>query len=243
MKTNCSRRDDAALLNNHGVLCLGRGDELQALKLFHDALICAKKELHEEEPLKNLFSPPIGVEPTCFGTCIGLDQQQEERHNTPGLLHSQAFPICQRNFSSEPMVDRTICSSIIVFNLALVYHRKGTLEGGHQGLVAKARKLYEKSYQLLADTGANMDSSGDLLVDLLCMAMVNNLAYISFVMSDYLRSTEYSNELIRFGLSIASSPSIRKDGTHVSIALLDQQTRNFLLNAMILRLPSPAPAA
>ena len=238
MTTNCSRRDDAALLNNHGVVCLDRGDMLQAQKLFYEALRCARKEIHA--PSKNLFLPPIGVEPTFFGTCIGLDQQQEEIHNTLGLLHSQAFPICRRNFSNEPTVDRTICSSIIVFNLALVYHRKGMLEG-HQGLVERARNFYEKSYRLLADTGANMDSTGDLLVDLLCMAMVNNLAYISFDMSDYLRSTEYSNELIRFALSVASSPSIRID-SHVSIAL-DQQKCNFLLNAMILRSPSLAPAA
>ena len=238
MTTNCSRRDDAALLNNHGVVCLDRGDTLQAQKLFYEALRCARKELHA--PSKNLFSPPIGVEPTYFGTCLGLDKWQEGIHNTPGLLHSQAFPICQRNFSNEPTVDRTICSSIIVFNLALVYHRKGTLEG-HQGLVEKARNFYEKSYELLADTGATINATGDLLVDLLCMAMVNNLAYISFDMSDFLRSTEYSNELIRFALSVASSPTIRKD-TPISTAL-DQQKRNFLLNATILRSPSLAPAA
>jgi tetratricopeptide (TPR) repeat protein len=238
MITNRSKRDDAAWWNNHGVVCLARGDTLQAQKLFHEALRCARKELNA--PSNNFFSPPIGIEPTYFGDCIGLDQQQEEGPNTPGPLHLQAFPICRRNFSLEPMVDRTICSSIIAFNLALVYHRKGI--EGHQSLVEKARNLYEKCYRLLADTGANKGSTGDLLVDLLCMAILNNLAHISFNVSDYLRSTEYSNELIRFALSVASSPSSRMIDTQVSIAL-DQQKRNFLLNAMILRMPSVASAA
>jgi hypothetical protein len=77
-------------------------------------------------------------------------------------------------------------------------------------------------------------------VDLLCMAVLNNLAHISFGMSDYLHSTEYCNKLLLFALSVASSPS--SIDTQVSIAL-DRQKSNFLLNAMILRSPSLAPAA
>jgi hypothetical protein len=237
MTTNCSR-DDAAFLNNQGVVCLDRGgDTLQAQKFFRKALIFAMKELHA--PSTNEFSPPIGLEPTYFGTCIGLDQQQDNNH-IPGPLHLQAFPICRRNFSRDPLVDRTICASIIVFNLALVYHRKDK-ERYAEGFLEKARSLYETCYRLLSEKGGNKGSTGDLLVDLLCMAVLNNLAYISFDMSDYLHSTEYSNGLIRFALSVASSSS-SVDSTQVSIAL-DQHKGNFLLNAMILRSPVLAPAA
>jgi len=147
---------------------------------------------------------------------------------------------CLGAYSPDPLVNTTVISSIIIFNLSIIYHLKG-LEGSNQSVMrlSKAKTLYQKSYHLLSDAGVPMESTGNPVIDMLSMALFNNLAHVSYEMGCYSESRNFFDYLIRFALTVIPS---RYVDAYVG-SLLDQQKSNFLLNAIILRPPKLAAAA
>ena len=103
----------------------------------------------------------------------------------------------------------------------------------------KAISLYEKSYRLLCDANAVAVATGNPLVDLVAMALLNNMAQLSFERTDYQESRRMFDHLIHFTTSIASSTY----GDQNVTSLMDLQKQNFLLNAIILSTPVVAAAA
>jgi tetratricopeptide (TPR) repeat protein len=140
------------------------------------------------------------------------------------------------------LINSTIVSAIIIFNLSIVYHLKG-LEGGSGSIssmrLRKARALYQKSQNLLIDAGVPLGATGNPVIDVLSMALFNNLAHVAFELSSYEESRQFFDFLIRFALTVVPS----KYGDAFVAALLDQQKSSFLLNAIILQVPKLAPAA
>jgi tetratricopeptide (TPR) repeat protein len=255
----------AAELNNLGGAYLEAGQLKKSMELFRDALRYTLCDLQPQEVSpygfggKGCFtaSPPasLGQSDATMGKPASLDEANlppmtriyVEYEGVPSpssvpFVHSHAINvILSRNaYSTDTLVNTTVVSSIVLFNLGIVYHLKG-LEGTGEATtcLTKARSLYQKSQLLLVDAGVPPSSSGNPVIDMLCMALYNNLAQASFEMLIYNDSRSYFELLIRFALTVV--PSRYGDATIAT--LVDQQKSNFLLNAIILHAPKLAPAA
>jgi tetratricopeptide (TPR) repeat protein len=150
-------------------------------------------------------------------------------------------------YSPDLLINTVIVSSIVVFNLAIVCHLKGLQQGNGsaaaaQARLVKAKSLYERSQQLLADARVPSDYSlGNPVTDMIYMASLNNLAQLHYEMTRYRESKHYYDLLVDFCATIVP----RIYGHDYFVATLMEQTKsNFLLNAIILqKQPSLAPAA
>ena len=146
----------------------------------------------------------------------------------------------QTAYSPDIVVNATIVSSIIMFNMGVVSHLKGLEQFGNSiARLCKARSLYHKSHLLMKDAGVPMGATGNPVIDMLSMAIFNNMAQSSFELRSYGESRSYFHELIRFASTVL--PSQYDDAFLYSY--LDQQKSIFLLNAIILLPPTAASAA
>ena len=117
-------------------------------------------------------------------------------------------------FSSNPSEDFKIRSSIVIFNLGLVFHLRGESVSCQDPyhtqqrylFLGKAMKLYHQSARLLLDTIRCYDgcSTGNILVDVLHMSLLNNLAQVSM---QFLGRQQDASRLFRRLRLIASSLS------------------------------------
>lgn len=144
-------------------------------------------------------------------------------------------------YSPDPLINQTIVSSIVIFNMSLVYHLKGLT--GSCGMrtmrLLKAQALYQKSHNLLVDAGVPLTATGNPVIDVLSMALYNNLAQLSFELSRYDESRKLFDYLVRFALTVVPS----RYGDVFVGSMLEQQKSSFLLNAIILQEPRFAAAA
>jgi tetratricopeptide (TPR) repeat protein len=258
----------AAELNNLGGAYLEAGQFKKSVELFRDALRYTLYDLQPQEVStygsgKGCFtaSPPasLGQYEATIGKPASLDEAslspmtrisvpasaEYEGVTSPSSLlfvHSHAINVSPspNAYSTDTLVNTTVVSSIVVFNLGIVYHLKG-LEGTGEATMrlAKAMSLYQKSQLLLVDAGVPPSSTGNPVIDSLCMALCNNMAQASFEMLAYNDSRIYFEYLIIFALTIV--PSRYGDATIAN--LVDQQRSNFLWNAIILHAPKLAAAA
>lgn len=102
----------------------------------------------------------------------------------------------------------------------------------------KAQGLYEKSYALLLATGLVFGapdedqseacfSRGDVVIDLLCMAVFNNSAQLSFESNDYQQAMKYADLLRTFLFSIDTEAY---DNTELA-DLMETTKLNFLASS------------
>ena len=239
-------------LNNAGVACLDSGKTLQALNLFREALTHTMVQLRKPDSLPG----SLHATNTCQSTSESLPFEStltpdfmslfpgicEGSQNWVPFIHARAMRIIANHgaYAKDPMVNATLNSAIIIFNLAVVYHVKAVGESVSQGpRLCKAKSLYEKSYLLLADCNVLACAGGNPTIDLLSMALLNNLAQITYELTEYDSSQLYFQELVRFAHSV--SPDAY--GNCSIATFMDYQKSSFLLNAMFLHAPSIAPAA
>jgi tetratricopeptide (TPR) repeat protein len=247
--------------NNLGVAYLDAGDMKSALGHFSEALSRTMSDL--EAPVEG--SPVVGWDSNHREEGTSSEAQrivcypEESAHYAQEKASIQPLPTktcpatqpfayvrginlipCHGAYSPDPLVNATIVSSIIIFNLSIIYHLKG-LEAGDRSvhLLKKARALYQKCHGLIADAGVPLGATGNPVIDMLSMALYNNLAHVSFEMDCYGDSRRYFEHLIRFSLTVV--PESYGDA-YVGV-LLDQQKSHFLLNAIILQVPKLAAAA
>jgi hypothetical protein len=170
--------------------------------------------------------------------------------STP-FIHSKGINVIPMAtaYSPDMLINTVIVSSIVVFNLAIVCHLKGLQQGGGgsgsasvNSRLVKAKSLYERSQQLLADARVPCHYSlGNPVTDMLYMASLNNLAQLHYEMAQYSESKRYFDTLVDFSATIV--PRIYGNDYYVA-SLMERTKANFLLNAIILRKePSLAPAA
>jgi hypothetical protein len=248
--------------NNLGVAYLDAGDMKSALGHFSEALNRTMSDLEgpvEDSPVVVGFDPndSEGGSNSAAQRIVCLPGESAEyAHEKANIvpLPTKACPAtqpfayvrginlipCHGAYSPDPLVNATIVSSIIIFNLSIIYHLKG-LEAGDRSvhLLDKARSLYQKCHSLIADAGVPLGATGNPVIDMLSMALYNNLAHVSFEMDCYGDSRQYFEHLIRFSLTVV--PESYGDA-YVGV-LLDQQKSHFLLNAIILQVPKLAAAA
>lgn len=141
-------------------------------------------------------------------------------------------------YSLNDVVDVTVASSIVLFNLALIHHIKGLKESSSRYLL-KAESFYCRSYQLLVDTGLDLGRSGNPVIDFISMALLNNAAQVG----RELCHSELSREQFQKLLKVATQVNAASYGDS-SIAVFMEETKNdFLLNAIVLCDQSRAAAA
>jgi tetratricopeptide (TPR) repeat protein len=250
--------------NNLGVAYLEAGDLRNALQRFSDALKYTTATLapgpnpqrDAEDELDLTVCCGSYIPPFCQEYCGPPPESTgpKSRDNPATHEKTQTVPAsvpfayarginlipCATAYSPDPLINTTIVSSIIIFNVSIIYHLKG-LEGRTMGStrLQKAKSLYQKSHHLLVDAGVPLGSTGNPVIDMLSMALFNNLAHVAFEMQGYEDSRKYFDSLIRFALTVVPT---RYGDAYVG-SLLDQQKSNFLLNAIILQAPKLAAAA
>jgi tetratricopeptide (TPR) repeat protein len=240
--------------NNNGVAYLEAGDFHKALESFSVALkhtmgdldpnrsagiddLSAHSDNHgAPSERQESMAPPASTRPVARVTTSETKSASAPFAYARGI---NLIPYASA-YSLNDLINTTVVSSIIIFNLSIIYHLKG-LEGRSMGRTRlhKAKSLYQKSHRLLADAGVPLGSTGNPVVDMLSMALYNNLAHVSYELQGYDESKAFFQNLIRFALTVLPS----KYGDPQVGLLLDQQKSNFLLNAIILQAPKLAAAA
>lgn len=245
-------------LNNAGVAYLEEGDIGKALNLFRSAL---RHSIGDLRPVPG--SPPTAPPPMTSASQDGPSSSRNtsstsappQRSPTatatattslklPGMafIHAQGFGVVGTpgTYSPDILTNTTIVTTVVIVNLALVYHIKGAYEKSlSETRLIKAHSLYTKAHLLLHDAGVSFGSTGNAVVDLLAMAVLNNLAHVCFELASYEQSRAHFNCLIRFAMTVGPA---RYGDQHVG-SFVDEQKSNFLLNAIILQAPNLASAA
>lgn len=238
----------AADLNNVAVAYLERGDLRKALEHFRSALRTTTGDLRPPPPLPSQRRHDAGTgggaarsgEPT-WQQPYDIKPSEFSSPGTP-FIHANGFGIvgAPGSYSPDSLINTTVISTIVIFNLALVYHIKGLHEKAlTDARLHKAHSLYIKAHLLLTDAGVTFGSTGNAVVDLLAMAVSNNLAQVSYELLSYEESRAHFDCLIRFALTVVPG----RYGDQYVGSVMDQQKSNFLLNAIILHAPNLAPAA
>ena len=247
-------RNQAAALNNIGVAFLELGDKHQAETHFQAAIGIARGSIHSTSD--NATRSPQGPIQNGMGRALlaaerlaplDLTKTHSLFSNTSSsFVRTQGLSIPTTSiFSNAPLVDQIICSSIVLFNLAVVYHEKGTENCAMSDqYLRKARLFYENSYKLLEGTGFAVLGSctGNPFVDVLEMSILNNLVHINFELSDYAQSELYRHRLVHYIVCTGAIASYYPDDLPLA-SLLEKERSNFLLNLVVTLTPPHAKAA
>jgi hypothetical protein len=146
-------------------------------------------------------------------------------------------------FSKDMVENAKIYSAIVVFNLALCSHLQAMGDQSYRHL-SQAKLFYRQSFRLLVDTVVGCYrgmATGNAAVDLLTMALLNNLAHIQMEFRELLESGPVFRLLVQYALSVKargchlSSPKTTDD--------MIQQADMYLSNAMSVFGLKPADAA
>lgn len=241
----------SAALNNEGVFFFERGELSISLAKFRSALEATIGSL---DPNTTQTRGPSGISPSqsvsvpqcpigfmdvptpaplfyCEDVMSGLQTYKRPINLVAG----------EGAYSPDPLVNSTVVSSIILFNLALVYHLKG-LEGSDdlcQSRLQSAQSLYSKARTLLDEAGFSaVHSSGHPVVDILTMAIMNNQGQISFYLYDHEQAQKFFDLLVIYCSTVRPHDLQSNDG-----ALLEWHMSAFLVNAITLQQPTHASAA
>jgi tetratricopeptide (TPR) repeat protein len=231
--------------NNLGVAYLEAGDLRSALERFSIALKFTMGDL-EPLPPSGRETPsevPIVTHPDLQISSLDSNESGEPPVTTRPKPRDISAPQEKITMPTAPFAycrGINLISSIIIFNLSIIYHLKG-LEGRSMSVMRlrKAKSLYLKAHNLLVDAGVPMRATSNPVIDMLSMALYNNLAHVTFELQAYDESRRFFDKLVRFALSVVPA---RYGDAYVG-SLLDQQKSNFLLNAIILQIPMLAAAA
>jgi hypothetical protein len=145
---------------------------------------------------------------------------------------------------NDPTEDGKMLSSIVIFNIALAFHLKSSKENSHLNL-ARAESLYQQSYRLVTTTifrSYRGGSTGNAVLDLFFMALLNNMAHLSLELCEDIKSEAMLRRLVRYALSVQSTGYLNKELNRY----MGQQTQIFISNAVFvvgMNRPTIAPAA
>jgi hypothetical protein len=183
-------------------------------------------------------------------------------------FHAQGFlieaPSASSSSCSSPLqqqgqlslVDTTICSSIIIFNLALLHHIRAKASStlrDQQQLTSRATSLYKNCCNLLFEPSfmdyLSSTSSGvaahNPVLDILGMAVLTNSAHVQFeLVLDFDMSEFYQYQLVRYLYSMGPSLQLRYPRESVLLVeYMEKQRANYLANLFVLKRPLVANAA
>ncbi len=206
---------------------------------------------------------------SCAMACTALARQhspsssckEEQMIESSGagfgfVLHTQCIRLLASFpglLASDSLLEDRLVSGILVFNCGLVFHLQGQRTCSPEHL-RKAFTLYQQAAALLQDQihQASMTASshclrgkvtGNALVDLLCMAVLNNMGLIlrcDFL--DHAKSRRFFGQLVTYAHAFQNSyaPSLREDdrmqqeddSESLSVSIMLALVDEFLLNAV-----------
>jgi len=251
-------------LNNRGVAYLEKGNLNRSFTLFRDALRNTMAQLRDAAPSSpedSAANKGTTATQTTAATATAASSAQvvqvwkskgmkafasakslrHRRNLTPcEVMFSQGITLMEESgaYSTDNVVDLTVASSIVLFNLALIHHIKGLNENSSKYLF-KAESFYCRSYQLLVDTGLTLGCSCNPVIDFLSMALLNNAAQVG----RELCHSELSREQFRQLIVVASQVNSESYGDLSIATFMEEIKTNFLLNAIVLQDQNVAAAA
>lgn len=205
--------NNASALNAKGISLLALGCEVEALRMFKEALalvsMVAAQEDERYDP--NPLPGAVGILVYAFE----LSQSHKETHLVHKAFHvdcSALLPGTPPNFTAE-------ISCAVTFNLALAYHQLAITGKAGERAWEKASTLYQLCIDLVAGVGATAGSSS-LGVALVAM---NNRALVLSALARYNEAFALYQELAQsFGTLDVLPPVLEQD-----------DMANMALNAMI----------
>jgi hypothetical protein len=162
---------------------------------------------------------------------VPVDAHDDLGASTKSFICKRAIHLTKEVLPSQWTQGVTVCCSVILYNMALVYHlaaADSVLESSGQ----KALSLYEMAFTLLSEQTFEFDSG---LLARLLMYCLNNMASLYHELTRWDLSAECMKRL-----ALLASNLMQARGVGLS---LHQECQSFLLNAMVLKAPTRAPAA
>jgi hypothetical protein len=253
-----------AALNNRGVTLFDNGNERMAHIHFRDALKLLMGEISLDEASYRLTEQAKKIQLMKSSVSTSLENEMNTavlenmesqvkiriKYTSTELIHSSCIRISSfdKAYSCDALIHSTIVSSIIVFNLALVFHVHALDDDRISSIptnqaFGSARALYRKCLLLLTEADVLVVSTCNPCIDLLIMALYNNIAHCCYEMILYEESTTYFDSLIRFSVTVMPSRYQEQldgsdhDNTSLSQREISKMKSIYLFNAMILRTP------
>jgi hypothetical protein len=226
------------LLREHGNLSTASSLLQRALEVMRDvsdATPLDAKE-HRMPSIMRSFAEVVGT-PASAVPYKGLDDSI--------YLHTQGITLAGLfTYSPDPLLNVSIVSSIILYNLALIGQLKGLQQGSfglRQRYTKRASSLYAKTRSILARVGITSEcATGLAVLDFLCLALGNNEAHAAYMEGNYAVSQASLQHVEALVLSL-DSVQLAWDGE--TVVLMDRFIQMFLRNAMFLRTPLVAASA
>lgn len=218
--TNMNPFQEAALLNNEGIDALLGGDDEHAIEVMTRSIRIMKQEVAKP-----------GKELKDFRHTSGQVHRPLQTTEVPDSTSSYRLALFNRAIHipydrEDSSVDIHICSSAVIFNLALTHHLRQDIDGNKPGCLQKASKLYSLVLKLLESACLH---DGEAL--LIRLAAINNLARLQISTGDY--------EMARLELSHLEQFLLRANQSMLEEPLVQR----LLSNMMLMKGPKIAPAA
>ncbi len=217
----------ACSLNNQGVDLLLSGESARATKAFQFAICLLKRaSVTEAED----FSC-TEINSSCDDAPLPFSESISTVSGLQGLLgyvYDHGIIISDNISNAKTEATISLYIAVVLFNLALTFHCRGTALGG-DALLEKASVLYTLVVELLNTCTMAEDASSTILT----LLALNNKAQIRYDQCDYVQSIDcmkYISQIIGSGR-----------GFH--FALNPDDLEGLMLNVMLLRTPSVAQAA
>jgi hypothetical protein len=209
----------AARLNNHGVTALLEGDDKAAVAALTQSIKMMKQDM--SKPSNSDMKKSITLSDDCEHSTVELPGFQGAQE---AFIFTEAITIPENGDQSE--LDTQIYSAVVIFNLALTFHREG--KNGKIKSMVKAQKLYTMVLKILNNQCMNR------VAVIAKLASINNLSQIRFDCGKY--------ELAREGLDHVSA-FLRASGNTNNTMLEEPEIQGLLINVLLLKAPVIAPAA
>jgi len=230
-------------LNNRGASSLQK-DCTGSCFLFQAALEIVVAALGEADMFQGVTAPfDIAFEPLISY----LDADERKFLEATPIMEENAFVRAiflnssPTGYSQNPRTSFEVASAIVIFNLAVASHRKVLTA---QDLVAEkkarhAKTIYLKCLESFNEIGISLiRSSRHEVIDIVIMAVFNNLAQISYVLSNFEVASTYFTLLQAFAGTVHTHWYGER-----SACILNWHKTVFYLNATFMRAPSAASAA
>ncbi len=211
--------EQAAQLNNQGVIALIEGDDSFAIESMTKSIKMMKQELAKPTMASDIKSTTATEGPELKTVEIPDMESSDENHE----IFNQAIHIPVNGDESD--LDIHVYSAAVIFNLALAHHRLG-MQVGNEAYQQKALKLYTMVLRVLDDSLIEFRTA--IMVKL---ATINNLTQIRFAKGDYEEAREGLDHLAGF-LRVANGE-----------VLAEPQVAGLLMNVLMFRAPRVAAAA
>lgn len=232
-------------LNNKGAACI-HNDLLSAKAFFERALESAMTIfLMSSVPAESRIRS-CGTTDSWRTSVLLSTEEKRTLEKIPIIAESTFVRAIVLNesplaYSADPNANLEVACVIVIFNLAIAYHREGLLarEDEVERKLQQAKEVYQNVLDSLLSIGVSLTkSSGHAIIDLIVLAISNNLAQLFYTISDYGNSQWQIRRLTSYSSSIRTEfldgYTAYVLGWHISV---------FAHNSAMLKTPLLAPAA